>query len=251
MTETLEEMVLANVLKSRKLPKPLPTDATELRRLQDMSLEVMGCLLEIKRLGSTVLGERGNKGQLEQDRALAWENTKQMTGINVIVRCMSPEEWRNAADGVLLLARGPTSGDGKKYRKGIDGLISAVQGLEQRVHRKLTEVLAGEESPPEEERSEGDGDKPPTPGGENATPTDDVLSERAQLVLQVLFKNGVFTSDERMTTEAIVAEGHGKDANAFKEVVSALREMGYVNTKPGRGGGVWLTETGKDRAAKL
>jgi hypothetical protein len=97
---------------------------------------------------------------------------------------------------------------------------------------------------PSENRSEGKAVEPPAVA-------DDPLCERAQLALQVLFQQKAFSSDSRMTTAAIVAEGHGNDPNAFKEVISDLKEAGYVNTKEGRGGGVWLTKAGKRRAGKL
>jgi hypothetical protein len=85
--------------------------------------------------------------------------------------------------------------------------------------------------------------KPPTP--------DDPLCERAQLVLQVLWQVGAVDSDSRMITAEIVKTGQGKDPVPYKPVVSDLRKRGYVDTLKGAGGGVWLTEKGKERAAKL
>ena len=88
---------------------------------------------------------------------------------------------------------------------------------------------------------------------ERMTPDEPLLSERAQLVLQVLLREKRLDSDQRMRTAdiAVKASGKGTDANAYKEVISSLKGLGYVNTKEGRGGGCWLTAAGNARAEKL
>ena len=92
-------------------------------------------------------------------------------------------------------------------------------------------------------QSEGDGDKPPAP--------DDPLCDRAQIVLQVLWQEKAVDSDSRLSTAVIVETAGGIDPVPYKPVIADLRRRGYVNTKQGSGGGVWLTKQGKDRAAKL
>jgi DNA-binding IscR family transcriptional regulator len=79
------------------------------------------------------------------------------------------------------------------------------------------------------------------------------LSERSQLVLKVLLRANASDSDHRMRTEDIAAKAIGPtaDANQFKEVIVELKAHGYVDTKKGRGGGCWLTNSGQRRAEKL
>jgi hypothetical protein len=79
------------------------------------------------------------------------------------------------------------------------------------------------------------------------------LGERAQLVLKVLLDTKTFDSDHRQRTEdiAVAAIGRGADANQFKEVIAGLKKIEYVDTKEGRGGGCWLTTSGRQRAEKL
>jgi len=92
-------------------------------------------------------------------------------------------------------------------------------------------------------------DKTPAPGDANAT--DDPLCDRAQIILQVLWKKKAVDSDSRLSTADIVASAGGTDSVPYKPVVADLCRRGYVGTKQGSGGGVWLTQQGKDRAAKL
>lgn len=91
--------------------------------------------------------------------------------------------------------------------------------------------------------------KPPAP--RDANTTDEPLCDRAQLVLQTLLKADAVDSDSRITTAEIVKNSGGLDPVPYKPVVADLNRRGYVNTKQGSGGGVWLTKQGKDRAAKL
>lgn len=100
--------------------------------------------------------------------------------------------------------------------------------------------------------SDEDEDSDRSPLGFQAPPT---LAERDRLVLQVLFKAKAFDSDHRLTTKDIAVRAIGKhaDENSLKEVVAKLTgpDYRYVETKEGRGGGVWLTEAGRERAEKL
>jgi len=88
---------------------------------------------------------------------------------------------------------------------------------------------------------------------EIATPIDDPLSERAQAMLVAMIEMNAVDSDRRQTTENIVARALGATAspNAVKEVMAELNARQFVNSKQGRGGGIWLTEKGRDRANKL
>lgn len=88
---------------------------------------------------------------------------------------------------------------------------------------------------------------------EVAAAPDPPLGERAQLVLTVLLKEEAFDSDHRLKTESIaaLAAGSNADPNQFKEVIAQLGKLGYVDTKEGRGGGCWLTASGRKRAERL
>jgi hypothetical protein len=41
------------------------------------------------------------------------------------------------------------------------------------------------------------------------------------------------------------------DPNQFKEVIADLKRLKYIDTKEGRGGGCWLSDSGRRRAEKL
>jgi hypothetical protein len=86
-----------------------------------------------------------------------------------------------------------------------------------------------------------------------AEPVDEPLSERAQLVLVAMLQLGAVDSDKRQPTAEIAARamGHEADANSLKPVISELATRHLIQTREGRGGGCWLTETGRRRAEKL
>jgi hypothetical protein len=111
----------------------------------------------------------------------------------------------------------------------------------------LHAALAPTALPPTAKPGEGEGN-----GNKGAT-QEPSLGERAQLVLKVLFDKAAFDSDHRERTEdvAVAAVGKSADANQFKEVIAELKRLHYLDTKEGRGGGCWLTATGKCRAEKL
>jgi hypothetical protein len=130
-------------------------------------------------------------------------------------------------------------------------IFNAVRSLEDSIVAELNRRSA---KAPGESKSEGagagsEGDKPPTPGDD--APPDDPLCERAQIVLQVLLTRNAVDSDSRVTTAEIVETTGGIDPVPYKPVIADLCRRGYAKTKEGRGGGVWLTEKGKERAAKL
>ena len=76
----------------------------------------------------------------------------------------------------------------------------------------------------------------------------DQLSERHYNILEALHRLKAFTCAALQTTAAIVCEAEGKYANpeSFKITLKQLRYRGLVQTKPGRGGGIWLTPEGID-----
>lgn len=89
--------------------------------------------------------------------------------------------------------------------------------------------------------------------GGKRTAGDPVLGERARLALVALLRERAVDSDHRITAEklAVSAVGATADANQYKAVVVYLKELGYVDTRKGRGGGCWLTPAGKARAEKV
>lgn len=73
-------------------------------------------------------------------------------------------------------------------------------------------------------------------------------SDRQRDILQGLFECKSFDIDHRRTTEEIATavEGQGRgSAEDFKAPIADLARRKLVQTKEGRGGGVWLTEEGK------
>jgi hypothetical protein len=84
-------------------------------------------------------------------------------------------------------------------------------------------------------------------------PSEEPLSERAKLVLEAMLVLDALDSDRLRSTEeiAIKALGDGADPNALKSVMADLNTRKLIETKKGRGGGCWLTESGRLRAEKL
>jgi hypothetical protein len=88
----------------------------------------------------------------------------------------------------------------------------------------------------------------------SATPLrEEPLSPRAETVLVAMLELAADDADRRRTTQEIAdaALGKGADANALKSVICDLRTRKLIETKIGRGGGCWLTESGRMRAEKL
>ena len=84
--------------------------------------------------------------------------------------------------------------------------------------------------------------------------SDEPIGERAQDSLIAMLQLGAeIDSDSRKSTEqiAIAAMGKGYDANSLKVVMSELSSRRLIETKTGRRGGCWLSDTGRKRAEKL
>jgi len=79
------------------------------------------------------------------------------------------------------------------------------------------------------------------------------LSMRSQEALEALLELNACDSDRRVTTQDVVEKAVGKNVavRPYRDVIRDLRDQGYVNTKGGRGGGLWLSEKGLHRAKKL
>ena len=75
---------------------------------------------------------------------------------------------------------------------------------------------------------------------------------RGREVIQVLFEQNAVDAASRMTAEMIThfADPHG-DANNYKSSIATLRRDGWIDTKPGKGGGSWLTPLGLQMASEL
>lgn len=84
-------------------------------------------------------------------------------------------------------------------------------------------------------------------------PSEDPLTDRAQLVLIAMLELDAVDSDRRRSTEdiAIKALGNDADPNALKVVMADLKTRRLIDSKTGRGGGCWLTDAGIARAQKL
>ncbi len=88
-------------------------------------------------------------------------------------------------------------------------------------------------------------------GSEPGTPT--ALSDKQQEILVALFEMNSFDSDNRKNTQEIAdrSEGKGAASESYKQPVSALVDAGLLESKKGRGGGLWLTPAGRERATRL
>jgi hypothetical protein len=74
------------------------------------------------------------------------------------------------------------------------------------------------------------------------------LNNRHYNILQALYHLQAFTCAARQTTATIVRRAEGDPANpeSFKVPLTQLRYRTLVQSKPGRGGGYWLTPAGRD-----
>jgi hypothetical protein len=81
-----------------------------------------------------------------------------------------------------------------------------------------------------------------------ASEPDAGLNRRHYDILEALYRPKAFTCDSSRTTAEIGCQAEGEHVNpeSFKTPVKQLRYRGLVETKPGRGGGVWLTGTGRE-----
>lgn len=71
--------------------------------------------------------------------------------------------------------------------------------------------------------------------------------------VQALFEKEIFDASSLMTTETLVKQAIGPqaDPNTYKQQVSNLRSKGIIDTRSGRRGGCWLTEEGRRVASNL
>ena len=79
------------------------------------------------------------------------------------------------------------------------------------------------------------------------------LSQNKLDILKALSLKAAFDPDHRQTAAdiAFAVAGNDADVNAFKDPLSELVRDGFLESKKGRGGGYWLTQTGKERAERL
>lgn len=90
----------------------------------------------------------------------------------------------------------------------------------------------------------------PTAAGD--APGEPALSGRQQDLLLVLLELEAFDSDSRQKTPVVAKRTDPKVVpEHFKEPIADLGRKGYVSTKEGRGGGIWLTPEGRSRAVRL
>jgi hypothetical protein len=82
---------------------------------------------------------------------------------------------------------------------------------------------------------------------------DRVMPDHQEEILQALFELKAFDKNSRKSTETIAKTAIGKENNpdVLKRPISALKKLGYVATKGGKGGGVWLTPFGKVKAIEI
>jgi DNA-binding IscR family transcriptional regulator len=72
------------------------------------------------------------------------------------------------------------------------------------------------------------------------------LSQRQYEILQAMFQLRAVDASRRQNTAEIARKAEGKQAHTdnFKKPMAALKKLGYIATKVGRGGGCWLTPEG-------
>lgn len=80
-----------------------------------------------------------------------------------------------------------------------------------------------------------------------------VLSERQYEILQAMSILKATDPARRKTTEEIAEAAEGRECNpeVFKRPIADLKRRGLVATKDGRGGGCWLTNTGRSLLEQL
>lgn len=116
----------------------------------------------------------------------------------------------------------------------------------------LEEMLGGRDSGRWEKRLDS-GQVAPDTTAPIYNNSDIPLSDRAQEILQAMLKLKAFDSDRRKTNAEVTLHAFGSlaEPNDQKEVFSDLKDAGLLEVKRGRGGGYWLTPTGKSRAERL
>jgi hypothetical protein len=88
--------------------------------------------------------------------------------------------------------------------------------------------------------------------GTDATSAETPLTDRARWALKALLEQKALDSDHRISTATIAEKvDAAADPNQYKPVIAELQKIKLIETKMGRGGGCWLTSTGRTRAEKL
>jgi DNA-binding IscR family transcriptional regulator len=79
------------------------------------------------------------------------------------------------------------------------------------------------------------------------------LNERQYDILEAMLILKATDPARKKTTEeiAIAAEGSESNPEAFKHPIANLKRRGLVATRGGRGGGCWLTPSGRSLAEQL
>jgi hypothetical protein len=79
------------------------------------------------------------------------------------------------------------------------------------------------------------------------------LGDRQYLILQALLMLDATSADQRVSTAEVATKAEGSSANPanFKEPIAGLKTKQLIDSREGRGGGVWLTSSGKRIAEKL
>jgi hypothetical protein len=79
------------------------------------------------------------------------------------------------------------------------------------------------------------------------------LSNRQYDLLEALYRMNAFHADAKQTTLDVAQKAEGPEVNpeAFKEPIAELKRLKYVDTKEGRGGGCWLTSSGRRLIKKI
>jgi hypothetical protein len=86
----------------------------------------------------------------------------------------------------------------------------------------------------------------------SAPESDPPLSQRQYEILEAMLNLRATDPARRKTTEVIAAAAEaGANPEAFKIPIKDLKKRGFIGTKPSRGGGCWLTATGRELAERL
>jgi hypothetical protein len=82
---------------------------------------------------------------------------------------------------------------------------------------------------------------------------EETLDEREKVILMAMLELHAFDSDSRKTTQEIAGRAFGANVayETLKSVIRTLKERQLIMTVPIKGGGCYLTTSGKRRAEKL
>lgn len=163
-------------------------------------------------------------------------NSAKIHKMDLIIRERLPQaaKWCFSDDGAGCLYRAedflcirfpayarPTGDERRDFKDGIDELYRLRRKLKLESEDYLRLCIPGEET-------------------------------RGREVIQVLFEQKAFDAAHRMTAEQITdCAPRCRDANLFKYSIGTLRRDGWIDTKPGKGGGSWLTPQGRQMTSEL